>query len=99
MRSVYKRNYHVVSAYVQGGAKGSDIAQKYKIRGFPRMIFVEPSGRLLCHGAFNHVDDALELDRYVQRLKVDKELRANQSRNRACTRLPEQSAGEMRTAQ
>ncbi len=88
LRAVYKRNYHVVSAYVRAG-ENSHVAKKYNVRGFPTMVFLDAKGERLCRafGGFNHQEDALMLDRYVQIINSDPVARAQQNERKACGRI------------
>ena len=77
----------MVSAYVRGGP-GSDVAKKFAVRGFPSIIFVDAQGAMLCQsfGGFNHPDDALSLDRFVQKVAADPQLRGSLGQRKACGR-------------
>jgi thioredoxin-related protein len=88
VRAAYKPRYHFVSAYVRNGS-GAEVAKKYNVRGFPNIIFFDARGRILCrsYGAFNHGDDALALDSYVQKLNSDPQMRAALNPRKACGRL------------
>jgi thioredoxin-related protein len=85
VRSVYKRNYHVSQSYVQNGTEAT---RKYKVRSFPLILFLDGKGDVICRTrGFNHADDALSLDLFVQKALIDPHVRASLNSNKTCGRV------------
>lgn len=66
-----------------------NLAKRYAVRGTPNILFIDSRGKPLCQsfGGFNHREDALDLDRYVQKLAKDETFRQAQRGKKACGRI------------
>jgi thioredoxin-related protein len=76
-----------VETYVRGDP--DNLAKRYAVRGTPNILFIDSRGKPLCQsfGGFNHREDALDLDRYVQKLAKDETFRQAQRGKKACGRI------------
>ena len=75
-----------------------ELAKHYRVRGTPYIVFVNAKGKTLCRagGGFNNRADALDLDRFVQRIATDKAFRQAQG-SKGCGRIS--ASGDTGTAQ
>jgi thioredoxin-related protein len=85
VRSVYKHNYHVTQSYVRNGTEAT---RKYKVRSFPLILFLDGKGEVICRTrGFNHAEDALRLDLFVQKALIDPYVRSTLDSNKVCGRV------------